>query len=158
MEPQGQDAGYYAREGYSLLREQRVDEARELLEKALSLDDTHRGALNSLGFIYYFAGEFEKGVALCQKTVGLYPGDAYAHKGLGLHLAKTGRVAEGVEALKKALILDPGFTDAYHDLAVVYHEQGDFQSARLTLEEGLKKAGTPRQQKQFRRFLEKLGQ
>jgi radical SAM protein with 4Fe4S-binding SPASM domain len=64
------------------------------------------------------------------KILVIDPNNAYAYKGLGLCLYKTGELEKGIEYLKKSIALaDDTFTDPYFDLAVVLFENDRKQEA-----------------------------
>lgn len=143
-------------EGYTLLKMNDFSRAMECYQEILKLDETNLVALNSMGFIHYFNGDYKKGEEICRRTLSLYPQNAYAHKGLGLHLAKLGRVDEAIDVIKKAIELKKDFIDAYHDLAYVLYENGQYEEAKRCLKEGLSKATTPEMSQLLKRFLKKL--
>jgi Flp pilus assembly protein TadD len=82
------------------------------------------------------------------------PGHAYAMKGLGLCLARQGRVDDGVCSLEQAITASPTWYDPYWDLAVVLHEAGRDAQAALVLKRGM--VAVPSQRAAFESFLKKL--
>lgn len=138
---------------YNIMQSGNIESAQHLYEEILEAAPNNLTALNTLGFILYIKGSYEKGASLCRKTIELYPDNAYARKGLGLHLAKQGHIAESISSLKKALEIDPDFVDAYHDLAYVYYENGDKESALKYLEDGYSKIRDEKYRPLFDKFL-----
>ena len=138
------------------LLESKYGESLKLYLEVLKVDENNLTALNTLGFIYYFKGEFAEGIKYCLRAVEKYPENAYARKGLGLYLAKEGRRDEAAASIKKAIELDPDFVDAYHDLAYVYYESGDFESAREWIGKGVGKSHDVRYKGLFDKFIRKL--
>ncbi len=53
--------------------------------------------------------------------------------------ARPGRLAEAIEAYRKAVTLDPGFADALCNLGTAYFNQGDREAARKWYEETLER-------------------
>ena len=115
----------------------RLDEAIVLCHAVLSGDPRHRGALDLLGFAHFFKKEFAVAEQWCRKTLELYPEHAYAHKGLGLCLARQGKLDDGLPHLREAMRLEPKFFDPYWDTAVVLRDAGRYPEALEVLRRGL---------------------
>lgn len=145
-----------ASQGYESLRAGDLLQAKQLFIQALASDENDLKALNCLGFVLYQLKEYEYGEAVCRKAISVSPGNAYAYKGLGLHCAKNGKVAEGVSFIHKALELSTDFVDAYYDLAVIHYEAGSFDKARESLELGLAYVKSKVHEEMFNRFLSTL--
>ena len=116
----------------------RHDEAIALCHKILAREPKHRGALDLLGFAHFFKKEYATAEQWCRKTLELYPDHAYGRKGLGLCLARQGRLDEGLVELHEAMRLEPKFFDPYWDTAVVLREAGRFAEALEILRRGLR--------------------
>lgn len=134
----------------------RYDESLEGYLKALEAGVESVSVLNALGFLLYFKGDYVRGLEYCERAVEISPDDAYARKGLGLHLAKLGRKDDAVASVLRAIELDPDFIDAYHDLAFIYYESGDFASAREWLKRGVERCRDVRGREMFERFFRRL--
>ncbi len=145
-------------DAYRLLNSGDLDSAFTLYNKIIAVDAGNLAALNSIGFILYFRNEFAQGIEICRKTVELYPDNAYARKGLAMHLAKAGFFDEAVMSMKKAIEIRDDFVDAYHDLAYIYYEASCFEDAKKYLLEGLAKVKDQRYKALFEKFLNKLNQ
>ena len=81
---------------------------RELVQKAIVLDDTYAEAYALLGFLYVMVQQDDKAIALGEKAVALNPNSADAHFRLGkiLTLADN-RYEESIPEYKKAIRLNP---------------------------------------------------
>jgi Flp pilus assembly protein TadD len=67
----------------------------------------------------------------------LDPNHAYAHKGLGLCIAKQGGDVEvALASIRRAIELEPNWFDPRWDLVVTLLEAGRFDEARAELEQG----------------------
>jgi tetratricopeptide (TPR) repeat protein len=76
--------------------------------KALAIDDSLAEAHTSLGFIAEaFEWDFVSAEAYYQRALALSPNDAEAHKRYGLHLVRTGRQKQGLQATQRAFELNP---------------------------------------------------
>jgi len=131
-----------------------LDEAIERCHAILSDDPRHRGALDLLGFAHFFKKEFAVAEQWCRKTLDLYPDHAYAHKGLGLCLARQGKLDDGLPHLHEAMRLEPKFFDPYWDTAVVLRDAGRYADALAVLRRGL--AECPERASRARSMLEDL--
>ncbi len=65
------------------------------------------------------AGAYARAIALARDQLDTNPSDAEARITLGLSLAKTGKPAEGLAEIKKALEIEPGNPDYFFAAAVV---------------------------------------
>lgn len=101
-----------------------LDEADALLAEVLAGEQDNVQALDLCGFVRFFQGRFAEAEGCCRRVLELDPQHAYAHKGLGLCLARQGRLDEGVAELEQAIRLKPWWLDPYWDLAVVLDEGG----------------------------------
>lgn len=112
-----------------------------VLEKALQKDGNDYRLLSDYGFVSFMLGNYKDSESANRKVLSTYPDDAYAHKGLGLCLARQGNVEEGIQLLERAIELaDEGFLDPYNDLAVVLFENNRCSDALDILEAGRKKS------------------
>lgn len=145
-----------ASQGYEKLKAGDLLQAKQLFLQALASDGNDLKVLNYLGFVLYQLKEYEHGEAICRKAVSVSPENAYACKGLGLHCAKNGKVAEGISFIHRAIELSADFVDAYYDLAVIHYEAGNFDEARESLKMGLIHVKSDVHEEMFNRFLSTL--
>lgn len=90
------------------------------------------------GYVSFMLNNYEDAFRVNEELIKKNPDDLYANKGYGLTLAKLGKVEEGISHLKKAISLAKGeFTDAYHDLAVVYIENERYEEALEQMKKGM---------------------
>jgi radical SAM protein with 4Fe4S-binding SPASM domain len=114
----------------------RLEEAHRLLTKALELAPTDLAILDLSGFVCFFLRDYEAAERHNRAALAQKPDHAFAHNGLGLSLAKQGRLDEGKAAIERAIALAPGWYDPYHDLAVVLAEAGLRDQAYAMLDRG----------------------
>jgi tetratricopeptide (TPR) repeat protein len=86
------------------------------------------------GFVCFFLGDYLATESYCRRALALQPDHAYACKGLGLALARQGRVDEGVQSLERSIALAPEWVDSYWDLAVALLEAGRSDEALHAVE------------------------
>lgn len=107
----------------------RLGEAAGGLERVLEEAPQHLGALDTLGFVRFFQGRPRDAETCCRRALAIDALHAYAHKGLGLCLAKQGHVEDGVTSLQRAIELKPGWLDPWWDLCVVFADAGRLDEA-----------------------------
>ena len=95
---------------YSWLdRNKNIEEALDLLEKAVELEPMDGYILDSLGWAYYLSDFIEKSIYFLEKAVSFLPGDATLNDHLGDAYWKAGRFSEAQSQWKRVLIIDPEF-------------------------------------------------
>jgi tetratricopeptide (TPR) repeat protein len=93
--------------GLALLNQQRADEASTLLELALALVPGDAQALMSLGRARYQQGNLSDARHLLSESIERERGDPNAHYSLAQVLAASDRFPEGLDAIQRAIRLDP---------------------------------------------------
>ena len=114
----------------------RFEEAQRLLGKAVQIAPGELRILDLLGFVCFFLRDYEAAEKHNRAALALKPDHPYAHTGLGLSLAKLGRLEEGRAAIERAIALAPRWYDPYHDAAVVLAEAGLLDQACAMLDRG----------------------
>jgi adenylate cyclase len=88
--------------------QQSIDKALELVQKAITLDDSYALAHGWSGYLSTFVlRKYEKGIMEAQKGVDLDPNGAHGYLYLSLCLRYAGKFEEAIEAIEKAIRLDP---------------------------------------------------
>ena len=118
------------------VNERRFEEAHHLLLSALALAPEELAVIDLLGFVCFSLRDYESAEGYNRRALALKPDHAFAHNGLGLSLARQGKLAEGSAAIERAIALLPRWYDPYHDLAVVLAEAGRPDEACATLARG----------------------
>jgi tetratricopeptide (TPR) repeat protein len=106
------------------ITEHTLGDARERINQGLALAPDNLTLLDLGGFVCFFLGDYLATESYCRRALAVKPDHAYACKGLGLALARLGRVDEGVQSLERAIALSPNWVDSYWDLAVALLEAG----------------------------------
>jgi tetratricopeptide (TPR) repeat protein len=108
--------------------------AEVLLRDLLKQDPDNITALDLLGFVLYFRGRPEQGEEACRRVLQLSPNHAYAHKGLGLNIAKRGGdIDEAVSYIQRAIELEPEWFDPRWDLLVTLLDAKRLDQAQADL-------------------------
>jgi len=99
-----------------------VDQAFALAQQAVALDDSSPLAHAGLGDAYKIRRQLNKAIIEAQRSVSLGPSCSVCFGELAEHLMCTGRPAEALEFLDKALRLDPVFyhADYQFDVAIIH--------------------------------------
>jgi len=117
--------------------------AELLLDKALEKRPSDIELLSFYGYTNFMLGNYDAACRANEKVLELEPQNVYANKGMGLSLAKAGKLAEGIQLLEKSTELtDASYMDPYYDLAVLYIENGKLQDARKVISKAMQKSGT----------------
>jgi tetratricopeptide (TPR) repeat protein len=99
-------------------------------EKALEVDINNVEPWNLKGLAYYKLRNYEKAIASCEKAIDVNPNDAMVWYNYACYLVLSGRIDEGLEALKRSIEIDINY-------ARKSVRDRDFESARA--EEGFKR-------------------
>ncbi len=130
-----------ARQGRSKSRRKSLEKAHELVQKALTLDDSLPVAHAILGSIYLQKRQYDKAIAESERAVALDPNGADAHRTLGMNLNFSGRPEEAIPVLKKALRLNPFPPFNYFAiLGHAYRMTGRYEEAITMYKEAIKRA------------------
>jgi len=115
----------------------RTNDARQYLEKALQLDPNSPSALRQLGELELAAGDFAKAAAHLKRACELRPDDSTATFELGEAMEKSGDFAGARDALESSLKLQPGQMPARLMLGRVYLQLKDAKNAQDQFEAAL---------------------
>ena len=139
-----EDYGIISSYGVLLVKQGKLDQGIELLQKSLAIIDYYPEDWTYLGVAYGQKGEFEKALDCYEKALSLDDTDAmiYYNKGL-FHLSRFMQAKSrpdyprALECFKKAIELDPGLAAAYNGLGVGYRVAGQTDAAITVWEKTL---------------------
>jgi protein O-mannosyl-transferase len=120
--------------GKAFIQVGRLQDAIQHLEFALKLKPDDANTHDHLGIAYLLAGRLPDAAGQFQRTLQINPNYFDACNNLAWILATSPRgemlnPEQAVELAKKALELNPAFTEAYNTLGVAYYRSGNWQSA-----------------------------
>ena len=126
--------------GWSESPQESFKKALELAEKSLALDDTNAHTVALLGHMLLLKRQYEKAIAEGERSISLDPNAANNYVLLAATLRFSGRAAEGIPLLKKAIRLEP-YTPAnfYHQLGMAYNFAGQYDEAIEVYKKALKR-------------------
>ncbi len=115
----------------------RLDKAKALYEKVLSVNPDDAGALHFLGVLAYQGEDHEEAYRLISRAIAIDDRQPAFHDHQGVALRWMGRIAEAEAAHRRAIELDPGFASAYANLGNTLGVQGRLQEAEAAFRHGL---------------------
>jgi len=118
------------------INEHDLGDARERINQGLALAPENLTLLDLGGFVLLLSRRLCRYRVVLPSCARGQSDHAYACKGLGLALARQGRVDEGVQSLERAIALAPEWVDSYWDLAVTLLEAGRTDEALQVVERG----------------------
>jgi TolB-like protein/Flp pilus assembly protein TadD len=116
----------------------RLDRAKEALERAEALDASHpltrlaRGA-----YLYYGHRDYDRALTEFTATMEAQPNDARAQRWVSYILRRQGKLQESIDVLEGAVKLDPQNTEGLNNLAASYRARRDFDKALALRERSL---------------------
>ena len=119
----------------------RLDESRVELQKAISFDRNNAGALTQLGITFMYLGEPGVGVPFIEQAIRLDPlasSTATSYWALGSCYLLLARTDEAIEVLRKAVATGPRLWYAHLALAAALGLKGDIAQAQAALAESLR--------------------
>jgi protein O-mannosyl-transferase len=131
--------------GELYLDNNRNQEAKTLLEKAIQLKPDYADAHNNLGRLYDNLGNLSKAIRHFQLSIQ-YQDTPSAHRYLGNTLEKAGRIEDAIQEYENALKLDKYSLPAYNNLALAYKKINKRDEALAAAEKALEIARSSSQQ------------
>ena len=128
--PANEDFLFHLSRGSELLMQNRVVEAKEELEHALSFQPRDSQSQDLLAGVYFRLGVYPTAIEIWRRILHDFPDDPVLHVNLGLCFFKTGQPDEARDHLMRALELDPDHERAYGYLGLVLWRQGKLDAAR----------------------------
>lgn len=106
-----------------------LDEAEDLLERALEQKPGDIPAMNMLGFVFWSRGDADEATRYYSASLDIDAANAHALKGLGLCRADQGSISEAVELIKRAIDQRRNWGEAYYDLGVILTKAKRYEEA-----------------------------
>ena len=117
-------------QGGELLAAGNVSEAKDYLEKALSLQPDNERGKNLLGLTYFKLGHFERAAQLYEGLVQENPADPTLRVNLGLVYLKTNELSRAIHEFTTATDLAPDHNKAHNYLGLALAQSGQYGKAR----------------------------
>jgi len=94
------------KKGYSHFHLNDYNRAITFFDQALEININDPEVWNLKGLVYYESKNYEKAISCCEKAIDLNPNTAMAWYNYACYLTLSGKIGEGMEALKKSIELD----------------------------------------------------
>jgi tetratricopeptide (TPR) repeat protein len=115
--------------GVSLMKEGKLEPAKEYLTRALKMNPNSFPAHNDLGLILSKQGDIPGGIEHFRKAIELSPKFAEAYNNLATLLIKMDKLPEATKILARALEIDPEYGEAYSNMGLALARQGRVDDA-----------------------------
>lgn len=106
----------------------KTDDAVAAYRRAIELNELDAWSMNNLGLLLLEQQRADEALPLFAKAVELRTQVAPFHNNLGMALEHTGRFKDAATAYRQALVADPGYDKAKHNLARVEAVNGNGDS------------------------------
>lgn len=130
----GEDFLYHLSRGSELLKENQVEQAKEALEVALSLQPRDLQGQGLLGVVYFRLGLYPRAISIYRQIVEAYADEVTPKVNLALCYVKTGQQQAARELLEDVVQRDPEHHRAWAYLGLVFQFQRDFAKAETAFE------------------------
>ncbi|HLK37581.1 MAG TPA: tetratricopeptide repeat protein [Polyangiaceae bacterium] len=131
-----EDFLFHLYRGSELLQENRVLEAKEELEFALTMQPLDAKGQDLLAAVYFRLGLYPRAIQIYESLVGQFPRDTSVKVNLALACLKTGQPEPARQALRDVVGLNPEHKRAWGYLGLALQKLGEFEQAQLAFERG----------------------
>ncbi|MBH5371397.1 tetratricopeptide repeat protein [Bradyrhizobium glycinis] len=123
--------------GLSVQQGGRLEEAQQLLERAIAIDPRSHEAQSNLAAVYFVLQKFEAARACQEKAIALKPNFTPALAGLGNTLLQMNLPEQAIEMYDRAIKLKPDYADALCNRGVAELALFRFDRARESFDRAL---------------------
>ena len=116
--------------GSWLFHQKEYELAQKRLEQAVAIDADFAAALNDLGYIYAYEGDYNQALIVMQHYVELLPNEPNPQDSYAEILRMAGRYDDALEHYRLALHIDPNFHSSKIGIADTYTLMGQQKRAR----------------------------
>ena len=106
-------------------KEEKLEEAIEMYEKAIALHLNHANVYYNLGIIFKTQNRLQDAATLYEKAIALSPDHANAYTNLGNIRKEQNRFSEAMALYEKAIALNPNITNAHLNKSLILLAKGD---------------------------------
>ncbi|WP_256809444.1 tetratricopeptide repeat protein [Bradyrhizobium sp. Bra64] len=123
--------------GLSVQQGGRLEEAQQLLERAIAIDPRSHEAYNNLAAVHFGRRKFEAARTCQEKAIALKPNFALALTGLGNTLLHMNLPEQAIELYDRAIRLKPDHADALCNRGLAELALGQFERSRQSFDRAL---------------------
>jgi len=118
-------------------QEGQFEQAKQLYEKILAIDENNISVLHYLGLIFHQLGDSKQAIALLKKSVSLNPDYMLAYNNLGIAYMEDNQLDKAIDCYEKALQLNPNYAACYYNMGSCYHRKQQLTQAISCYEQAL---------------------
>ena len=147
-----EDFLFHLYRGSELLQDNRILEAKEELEQALTVQPLDAKGQDLLGAVYFRLGMYPRAIQIYEALEGQFPADVSIKINLALCYLKTGQPEPARRVLRDVVQINPEHKRAWGYLGLALQKLGELEQAQIAFEKG----GRPtmaRRVTEFRRSL-----
>jgi hypothetical protein len=127
---------YHLARGSDLLQDNRVLEAKEALEKALTMQPADAKGQDLLGAVYFRLGLYPRAIQIYEGLEAQFPGDVSIKVNLALCYLKTGQPEPARRVLRDVVHINPDHKRAWGYLGLALQKLGELEQAQIAFERG----------------------
>ncbi|MFN7973836.1 MAG: tetratricopeptide repeat protein [Acidobacteriota bacterium] len=131
LESLRKDQRYYTTKGLKALRAERIDEAIELLRKAVDASDGRIASRLNLARALMMKGDADAAIAELDRALQSEPNNAAALFSMGVAKNMKGEMSAAEAQFREALAVDPGYAEAHQNLANILLQTGRSDEASV---------------------------
>jgi uncharacterized protein (AIM24 family) len=131
-----EDFLFHLYRGSELLQENRVLEAKEELEFALTMQPLDPKGQELLGTVYFRVGLYPRAIQIYEGLANQYPHDVAIKVNLALCYLKTGQPEAAQQTLREAVELNPSHKRAWGYLGLALQKLGELEEAQFAFQRG----------------------
>jgi len=131
-----EDFLFHLYRGSELLQENRIHEAKEELEYALTVQPADAKGQDLLGAVYFRLGLYPRAIQIYESLERSFPNDASIKVNLALCHLKTGQPDQAKRALQDAVRINPEHKRAWGYLGLALQKLGELDSSQIAFERG----------------------
>jgi hypothetical protein len=131
-----EDFLYHLYRGSELLQENRILEAKEELEQALTMQPADAKGQDLLGAVYFRLGLYPRAIQIWEGLEAQFPGDVSIKINLALCYLKTGQPEPARRVLREVVQINPGHKRAWGYLGLALQKLGELEQAQIAFEKG----------------------
>jgi uncharacterized protein (AIM24 family) len=131
-----EDFLFHLYRGSELLQENRVLEAKEELEFALTMQPSDPKGQDLLGAVYFRLGHYPRAIQIYEALGQGFPNDVSIKVNLALSYLKTGQPEAARRTLLDATRINPEHTRAWGYLGLALQKLGELEQAQIAFERG----------------------
>lgn len=116
-------------EAMDLHKKNRFNEAKEIYNKILTLDESEPNAHHLISLIFMAEGNFDQSKEHIEKAIHKAPEQPVFLSNYGSLLHSMGNLQASVNALKKSIKIDKKNFQSYYSLGIVYTDMSEYEKA-----------------------------